>query len=69
MKLSARNQLKGKVESIEEGAVNSKVKIKLTDPATMTSVITKEAIESLGIKPGDEVIVVVKSSDVMIGKE
>lgn len=69
MKLSARNQLKGKVEAVEEGAVNSKVKIKLTEPATVTSIITKESIADLGIKPGDEVIVVVKSSDVMIGKE
>ena len=69
MKLSARNQLKGMVEAVEEGAVNSKVKIKVTVPTTVTSIITKEATADLDIKPGDEVIVIVKSSDVMIAKE
>lgn len=69
MKLSARNQIRGTVESIEEGAINDKVKVRMTFPGTVTSVITKEAVADLDIRKGDEVIVVIKSSDVMIAKE
>jgi molybdopterin-binding protein len=69
VKLSARNNLKGKVVSVEKGIITAKVKVEITAPATITSVITKESVEDLDIKVGDEVAVVVKSTEVMIGKE
>jgi len=69
MKLSARNQIRGRVVSVDDGMVNSKVKVKLEAPADVTSVITKESVADLGIKPGDEVIIVIKSSDVMLAKD
>jgi molybdate transport system regulatory protein len=68
LKLSARNQLKGKVISVEKGVITAKVKVEVKVPATITSVITKEAVEDLGLKVGDEVEVVIKSTEVMIGK-
>jgi molybdate transport system regulatory protein len=68
LKLSARNQLKGKVVSVEKGVITAKVKVEVKVPATITSVITKEAVEDLGLKVGDEVEVIVKSTEVMIGK-
>jgi molybdate transport system regulatory protein len=68
MRLSARNQLKGKIVSVEKGVITAKVKVEIKVPATITSVITKEAVEDLGLKVGDEVEVVVKSTEVMIGK-
>jgi molybdate transport system regulatory protein len=68
VKLSARNNLKGKVISVEKGVITAKVKVEITSPATITSVITKEAVEDLNIKVGDEVAVIVKSTEVMIGK-
>ncbi len=68
VRLSARNQLKGKVLSVESDGITAKVKIQITVPAVITSVITKEAIEDLGIKVGDEVAAVVKSTEVMIAK-
>jgi molybdate transport system regulatory protein len=68
LKLSARNQLKGKVVSIEKDGVTAKVKVEIQAPAMVTSVITKEAVEDLGIKVGDEVNAVVKSTEVMIAK-
>jgi molybdopterin-binding protein len=69
MELSARNQIKGKVESVTDGVVTSKIKIKITSPSIITSVITKESVEELMIRPGDEVTVIVKSTDVMVGKQ
>jgi molybdate transport system regulatory protein len=68
LKLSARNQLKGRVISVEKGVITAKVKVEIKVPATITSVITKESVEDLGLKVGDEVEVIVKSTEVMIGK-
>lgn len=68
MKLSARNRLKGKVTAVEKGIITAKVKIEIKVPAVVTSVITKEAVEDLDVKVGDEVEVIVKSTEVMIGK-
>jgi molybdate transport system regulatory protein len=65
MRLSARNQLPGTVEAVDEGTVTTTVKVRLDGGATMTSSITKEAANELGIKVGT-VTVVVKASDVMI---
>jgi molybdate transport system regulatory protein len=68
LKISARNRLKGKVLSVEKDRITGKVKIEIRVPATITSVITREAIEELDIKVGDEVEAIVKSTEVMIGK-
>jgi len=68
LKTSARNQLKGKVVSVEKDGIMAKVKIEINVPALITSVITKEAVEDLGLKVGDEVAAVVKSTEVMIAK-
>ena len=68
LKISARNQLKGKVVSIEKDGITAKVKVEIKAPAVITAVITKEAVEDLGVKVGDEVNAVVKSTEVMIAK-
>jgi molybdate transport system regulatory protein len=68
LKISARNQLKGKVVSVEKNGVTAKVKVEIKVPAVVTAVITKEAVEDLGINVGDEVNAVIKSTEVMISK-
>jgi molybdopterin-binding protein len=68
LKISARNRLRGKVIAVEKGIITAKVKIEIKVPAVVTSVITKEAVEDLDVKVGDEVEVIVKSTEVMIGK-
>jgi len=68
LKISARNQLKGKVVSIEKDGITAKVKVEIKAPVVVTAVITKEAVEELGVKVGDEVEAIVKSTEVMIGK-
>jgi len=68
LKISARNQLKGKVVSIEKDGITVKVKVEIKSPVEVTAVITKEAVEDLGIKVGDEVNAVIKSTEVMISK-
>ena len=68
LKLSARNRFKGKVTAVEKGVITAKVKIEIKVPVVITSVITKEAVEDLGLKVGDEVEAIVKSTEVMIAK-
>ncbi len=66
MQISARNQIQGNVESITSGSVNAKVDIKLKSGQVLVSVITKEAVENLGLKQGDSVTTIFKSSTVIL---
>ena len=68
MELSARNQLKGKVTSVELGAVMANIKIEVSEPNTITAVITKKSAERLGLKDGDDVTALIKSTEVIVGK-
>lgn len=69
MKLSARNNMAGTVASVDKGAVSAVIKVDVSQPFTITSLITKEAAEDLKLKKGDKVSVIVKSTEVMIAKE
>ncbi len=69
LKLSARNQFKGKVVAVEKGVITAKVKVEITIPVTVTAVITKEAVDELDIKEGDMVEAIVKSTEIMIAKQ
>lgn len=66
MQISARNSLKGKVKSIEDGAVNSQIVIELSEGVEVVSIITKDSAQRLNLAEGKEVYAVVKASDVMI---
>ncbi len=68
MKLSARNQIKGKITSVQKGQTTGHVHIDIGNGVTVHSSITNEAIDDLALKVGDEATAVIKSSDVMIAK-
>lgn len=68
MKISARNQISGTIVSLTPGAVNAVVKVDIGGGTIITSSITEEAILDLGLAIGDSVTVIVKASDVLIGK-
>ena len=68
MKLSARNQLKGKVVDVRKGTTTAHVRIDLGHGVVVTASITNEAVDDLGLKIGDEAIAVIKASDVMVAK-
>lgn len=67
MKLSARNNLKGQVKSIEKGAVNALVQIDIGGGQVLTSSITNQAVEELQLAVGQTVYAVIKASHVMVG--
>lgn len=67
LKLSARNQLRGKVTRCKKGAVNGEVTIQLPGGETVTAIITNESIDGLELKDGIEAIAVFKSTSVILG--
>ena len=67
-RLSARNQVRGTVTAIKHGEVMSSVRAVLGDGQTMTAAITREAVDSLRLVPGDPVLLIVKSTEVMVAK-
>ncbi|MBQ1352209.1 MAG: TOBE domain-containing protein [Oscillospiraceae bacterium] len=69
MKLSARNQIKGTIVSIQEGAVNGIVKLDIGGGNVISSTISLAAIQELGLAVGKEAYAVVKATSVMIGVE
>ena len=66
MRLSARNQIKGKILEVRKGATTSHVRVDIGNGNVVTSSITNEAVEELGLKVGGNATVVIKASDVMI---
>jgi molybdopterin-binding protein len=67
MKLSARNILKGKVTNITKGAVAAEVQVDIGGGNTITSTITVQSVDRLGLDVGSEVSAVIKSSEVILG--
>ena len=69
MKISARNQLKGKIKNITKGAVNSEVTLELADGIEIISIITNLSVKNLGLKEGKVAYAVIKASNVMIATD
>lgn len=69
MKLSTRNQLPGTVTEITTGEAMAVVKVELNGGELVTSSITREAVEDLGLEVGSKVVVLIKSTEVGLGVE
>jgi molybdate transport system regulatory protein len=67
MQLSARNQLKGTVKSVKTGAIMAEVLVDVNGQEIVAD-ITKGSVERLQIKTGDPVTVIIKATEVIIGK-
>ena len=68
LQFSARNQLNAKVKSVKLGSVMAEVVVELPDGQEIVSAITRTSAESLNLQQGDSVLAVIKSTEVMIGK-
>ena len=69
MQYGAKNQLAGTVKEIKRGMVMSQVNLEIKADASMSSVLTLEALDELGISEGDQVKVIVKAVNVLLIKE
>ncbi len=68
MRISARNQLNATIDSVQLGEVMATVKVTLPDGQKLTAAITRDSAEELTLTAGDQVVVIIKSTEVMIGK-
>ncbi len=68
MKLSARNQIKGKIVGVVKGQTTGHVRIDIGNGVIVTASITNEAIDELALTVGEDAIAVIKASDVMVAK-
>lgn len=66
MKLSARNQLAGKVIEIKEGAVNAVVKLEIAKDIVISATISIDAVKELELKVGSDATAVIKATSVML---
>ena len=66
MALSARNQLKGTVKEVVTGVITARVVIDIGGGNEIVAVVTKDAVEDLGLKPGSAAIAVIKATEVLI---
>ena len=67
VKLSARNQLAGRVAKVVTGAVNSEVVIDLPGGASVAAIITNESAQSLGLAVGSSATAIFKATSVIVG--
>lgn len=67
MELSARNQLKGQVVRTKSGAVMAEVEVKVK-AGKVVAAITDGSLKRLKLKAGDKVTVIIKATEVLIGK-
>jgi molybdopterin-binding protein len=66
MRISARNQFKGKILDVKKGATTAHIRLEIAPGKIITSSITNEAVEELGLKAGGTAIAIIKASNVMI---
>jgi molybdopterin-binding protein len=65
-RLTARNRFRGVVRSVEVDGLLARVEIDVTEPSRVVAIVTREAVEELGLKPGVGAAGVVKSTSVMV---
>jgi molybdopterin-binding protein len=64
--MSARNRFSGIVRDVRVEGLMAQVEMVVTEPATLTAIVTADAVQELGIKPGNHVVAVIKSTSVMV---
>ena len=69
MRISARNQIKGKVVEVTKGQTTAHVRIDIGGGVLVTASITNQAVDDLALKAGDAAYAVIKASDVMVAKD
>ncbi len=67
MEISARNQVPGRIVSVRKGTIMAEVEVHV-EASAMTAAITRSSVERLDLKEGDAIVVIVKATELMIGK-
>ncbi|MGH2561544.1 MAG: TOBE domain-containing protein [Thermomicrobiales bacterium] len=68
MELSARNQIPGTVAAVSLGGVMAEVTVDVANGQTIVAAITRASVERMGLKEGDQVVAIIKATEVLVGK-
>ena len=68
MKISARNQIKGKIVAVEEGPISGQVTIDIGGGNHIVIGGAEDSVEALGLNDGDDVVAIIKASSILVGK-
>jgi molybdopterin-binding protein len=69
MKYGARNAIVGKITDVKKGSLMCQVKVAVDGPVNLSSVMTLDSLEEMGVKKGDKVAVVIKAVNVLLIRE
>ena len=67
LKLSATNQIKGKISALKEGVVNTSVDLEVAGGDKISAIITNESLKGLDLKVGDSVTALIKATQIIVG--
>lgn len=67
VKLSTRNQLNGTVTELNKGAVNAEVALEVAPGMVITTIVTNQSVDNLGLAPGVKATAIIKASQVIVG--
>ena len=67
LRLSAANQLKGKITAVKEGAVNAEISVRSAGGENLSATVTNESVKNLALKKDDEVTAIIKATQIIVG--
>ena len=67
LRLSAANQLKGKITAVKEGAINAEIDVRTAGGENLSAIVTNGSVKNLALAVGDEVTAIVKATQIIVG--
>ena len=67
LRLSAANQLKGKITAVKEGAINAEIDVRTAGGENLSAIVTNSSVKNLALAVGDEVTAIIKATQIIIG--
>lgn len=67
LRLSATNQIKGKITAVKEGAVNAEISVRSAGGENLSATVTNESVKNLALKKDDEVTAIIKATQIIVG--
>nr|WP_315056213.1 TOBE domain-containing protein [uncultured Campylobacter sp.] len=67
LRLSATNQIKGKITAVKEGAVNAEISVRSAGGENLSAIVTNSSVKNLALAVGDEVTAIIKATQIIVG--
>ena len=67
LRLSATNQIKGKITAVKEGAINAEIDVRTAGGENLSAIVTNSSVKNLALKKDDEVTAIIKATQIIVG--